>query len=506
MSGAVRDLSAAPPALPVETVDVCVIGSGCGGATAARVLAEAGRDVLVLEEGGDRTGERLTRREAAMYDQLYMDRGGRATDDLSITILQGRALGGGGVVNACDVVPIPDPVLRHWQTRFGLREFSVEALAPHRDRALADLQVRRIPESEVNRANRLLRDGARALGLRGEVMQDNRHGCAGLGTCLIGCPLDAKTNPRFVAVPAALAAGARFYTRARAVRIDGARDEVKTIAVRILDGAGHHERGEFAVRAKLVIVAANAINSAQLLLRSGIGNAHVGRHLTLQPQLPVTAIFDEEVDAFEGIPQSYAVTEFERVSEEAGLGGFRLEGIMGTPGIVASIFPRTGADAKAQMALYPRVAAALCLLPDAPSGTVTLTPTGRPKVSYAPDGDLHRRLREAARAAARIYLAAGARAVVVPVVPPVRIERAADLARLDGIAFPPASAPLLSAHQQGTVRFSPSERDGAAAPDGRVYGARDVLVLDSSGFPTTASTHTMAPIMTVARFLASALV
>ena len=58
--------------------DILVIGSGCGGGTAARVLAEGGKDVILLEEGGDFVGpERLTQRDAAMYDQLYVDRGGR---------------------------------------------------------------------------------------------------------------------------------------------------------------------------------------------------------------------------------------------------------------------------------------------------------------------------------------------------------------------------------------------------------------------------------------------
>jgi choline dehydrogenase-like flavoprotein len=35
-----------------------------------------------------------------------------------------------------------------------------------------------------------------------------------------------------------------------------------------------------------------------------------------------------------------------------------------------------------------------------------------------------------------------------------------------------------------------------------VYGTRDVFVLDSSGFPSSASSHTMTPIMTVSRMLA----
>ena len=50
MSGAILDLSkeAMPDGVSAE---VCIIGSGSGGATAARLLAEAGHEVVVLEEG-----------------------------------------------------------------------------------------------------------------------------------------------------------------------------------------------------------------------------------------------------------------------------------------------------------------------------------------------------------------------------------------------------------------------------------------------------------------------
>lgn len=509
MSGTIVDLSRQSP--PAElTAEICIVGSGSAGATAAWDLAAAGRDVVVLEEGGDYTGARLTQRDGRMYDQLYMDRGGRATADLSVTVQQGRVLGGGGVINACDVVPIHDAVLRHWQKRWGLADWSPEALRPFRDRALADLSANRPDPSDealFNRNNRILMRGTEALGWRGEVMLHNRVGCAGVGACLVGCPLDAKRNPRLVAIPAAVAAGARFFTRARAVRIEGATGETKTVRVRSLDPDGYHERGEMAVRARVVILAANAVASAQLLLRSGVGNDHVGRHLSLQPQLPVVAwLGEEDVRFFRGIPQSWAMTEFEELDHpEHGWWGFRVEAIGGTPGIVASILPALGAAGKEQMRRYPQVAAALCLLPDEPQGSVEVERSGRLRIHYALGDDQKRRYREAARAAARIYLAAGAREVMIPVVPMVTVRSEAELARIDAIPFIPATVPFLSAHQQGGLRMAPSERDGAADPEGRIYGTRDLLVFDSGGYPASASSHTMAPIMTGAHYLSARL-
>ena len=101
--------------------DFLVIGSGCGGGTAARVLAEAGKDVILLEEGGDFVGpDKLSQRDTPMYDQLYVDRGGRTNKDRTVNILSGRVLGGGGVINACDVVPIHDATWAYWQKHHGI--------------------------------------------------------------------------------------------------------------------------------------------------------------------------------------------------------------------------------------------------------------------------------------------------------------------------------------------------------------------------------------------------
>ncbi len=502
--GAIHDLSLDPRQRD-RAVDVLVIGSGCAGATAARALARAGREVLVLEEGGDLTGDKLTQRDGRMYDQLYMDRGGRMTSDLSMAVLQGRVLGGSAVVNASDVVPLSDQVLRFWQTKHGLTDFSPDHLEPHRQGALADLRAGPIAEDQVNRANRLLREGAAKLGVRGEVMWHNRVGCQGLGTCLIGCPLGAKQNPRVVAIPEAVAAGATFLCRARAVRIDDATAEHKRVSVRVLDEDGYHEVGAFTVRARVVILAANAVGSTQLVLRSGLGNAHVGRHLSLQPQLGVVARFREDVVPFRGIPQSFAVTEGERFDDERGLWGFRIEAIMGTPGIIASLLPRLGDGVMDAMAGYRTTAASLVLVPDEPSGTVALTGAGRVRVDYDHRENHKERLRAGAKLAARCYLAAGAYEVEVPMNRPVIVKREADLALIDAIPFDPCTAPLMSAHQQGGLRMAAAERDGACAQNGLLYGARDVYCFDSALYPSSSSSHTQAPILATARFLSERL-
>ena len=151
------------------------------------------------------------------------------------------------------------------------------------------------------------------------------------------------------------------------------------------------------------------------------------------------------------------------------------------------------------------MAASLLLVPDAPSGQVQVSGDGRLTIRYEQRRDHQERLRHAVESTARIYLEAGAREVLVPTLPPLVIRSAAEAKRARDLTFEPATAPLISAHQQGTVRFATNEREGGSDLDGRVYGTRDVYVFDSSGFPTSASSHTMTPIIAASRMLASKL-
>ena len=103
---------------------MCVIGTGAGGAVVAKELAEAGRDVVVLEQGGHYTKDDFTQREDEMMPLLYEDMGQRTTVDQTIVILQGRNVGGSTVHNLCYCFRTPEPILEKWQREDGVRDMS----------------------------------------------------------------------------------------------------------------------------------------------------------------------------------------------------------------------------------------------------------------------------------------------------------------------------------------------------------------------------------------------
>jgi choline dehydrogenase-like flavoprotein len=225
----------------------------------------------------------------------------------------------------------------------------------------------------------------------------------------------------------------------------------------------------------------------------------VGRNLSLQPQAPAGAVFPEPVTMWRGVPQSAFLDAFETMTAAEGLGGYRLESVSGTPGMSAATLGLWGPALREFMKGFPRAAACLCLVPDRPGGVVTADRNGRPKIAYTLAPDVVAKLKEAMTTAARVYLAAGAEQVLLPLrsVGPIRSE--ADLQRIASVTIRSADLPLISAHPQGTCRMGKDAATSVVGLDLRVHGVDNLQVLDASVFPTTSSSHTMLPVMSFAR-------
>jgi choline dehydrogenase-like flavoprotein len=88
-------------ALPSDKIscDVVIIGSGAGGGVTAEILTQAGLKVVIIEEGPLKTSQDVRQNEAEAYATLYQESGARQTVDRTISILQGRCVGGSTVVN-----------------------------------------------------------------------------------------------------------------------------------------------------------------------------------------------------------------------------------------------------------------------------------------------------------------------------------------------------------------------------------------------------------------------
>lgn len=463
--------------------EVCVIGSGAGGAVVAKELAEAGLDVIVLEQGGHYTKEDFTQREEEMMPLLFEDMGQRATEDQSIVILQGRNVGGSTVHNLCYCFRTPPPIVEKWRREAGIR-WRYEDLLPSFTRVEAMLKVQPIAAAQVNKLNQKIREGCEKLGYHGVVAQHNRENCVGSGFCILGCPFDAKQSMALTYIPAADRAGARIFANCAVERLELGRSRVRKAHGRVVDAYGQaHYR--FTVEAELFVLAAGAINSPHLLLRSGVSAGHVGKHLHLHPSVLLAGIYDEEIHGYLGIPQSYYVDEFIDLEKNPD-SGYVIMPIFGFPVLTAAQLPGFGRAHAELMRSYHRMVGILVLLHDESEGEVRSGWGGKPRISYRLRSEEERLMAEGMRHCAEILFASGAQEVMVPYWhAPLRLRADSDLREIERRGCRQGEIPLASTHPQGTLRMGEDPNRSVVDSFGRFHGLQNLFVADMSVFPSS---------------------
>ena len=201
--------------------DVIVVGSGAGGAVAACLLAEAGLDVLMLEEGALHKTEDFSTDVLRSMRHLYRDFGSSMIlGTPGIIFVEGRCVGGSTVINGGMCWRTPERILDRWQRDERLPDIDPRAMEP----MFAEVEREMNPEAQrpdtLGAHNRLFTEGARAIGWHPRENLRNMRRCAGLNNCAFGCPTGAKQSMLVTFLPRALRAGGE--DNARGVRAEAA--------------------------------------------------------------------------------------------------------------------------------------------------------------------------------------------------------------------------------------------------------------------------------------------
>jgi len=490
--------------------DVCVVGTGAGGAVAAARLAAAGHDVVILEEGGWYRGEDFTEREGEMTLRLYAEGGGRATDDLAYPMLQGRSVGGSTTVNWMIMLRAHDWVLDEWADDHGLVGMRAAEMAPEFDRVEDETHTRTVPDDAHNPPNRALLDGARALGWKAAPARINARGCVRSGFCGLGCRYDAKQGTAATYVPAALASGARLFTDVRADRVEvvetGGRAPLKRVHGTVVDRETGQPRGRVTVEAPVVVLAAGAVGTPAILQRSGMGGGGVGRFLRLHPTTVVTGLYDREMYGTAGIPLSSIVTEFQRTGGDGY--GFWIECPPLYPALSSVALPGFGAPHAELMGMLPRVAPFIVLVRDGAdrarsNGEVRVDRAGRVRIGYRLGPHERELLKRGMKAAARIHFAAGAVESATTHALACRMRSPAELGEIDRRPVGPNQLGVMSAHVNGTCRLGADPAISGCTPDGERHGVPGLYVADGSLLPTAPGVNPQETIMALASVIAA---
>ena len=493
--------------------DVAIVGSGAGGGTAAEILAKAGLKVVMLEEGPLKRSADFRMRESEAYPHLYQDSAARKTRDKAINILQGRCVGGGTTVNWTSSFRTPPATLAWWQREFGLSGFSVDDLAPW----FAQMETRlSIGPWEVapNANNEALARGAKRIGISASAIRRNVVGCWNLGYCGMGCPTNAKQSMLVTTIPAALANGATLVTRvrARSVALQGGR-------VSLLEGNAMNAQGvaptprSVRVRARAFVMAAGAIGTPALLLRSGVPDPHaiLGKRTFLHPAVVSAALMPDRVDAFAGAPQTIYSDHFLETQPIDGPLGYKLEAPPLHPVLTAITLPDDGVAHARWMQDFSRMQVLIALLrdgfhPDSQGGTVRLRDDGTPQLDYPLLPVLWDGARRALRSMAEIQFAAGAQTVMPIHAQGAAFTKFADArAAIDAFALQPLVTPVVSAHVMGGAPLGPDPKRAVVASSGRHHQVENLYVFDGSLFPTSIGANPQLSIYGIVARLATAL-
>jgi len=480
--------------------DVIIIGSGAGGGITAEILARSGLDICIVEAGPLKTADDFKMREKDAYGDLYQEVAARQSKDKGVQIMQGRCVGGSTTVNWTSSFRTPDHTLDYWQHEFGLSQLNRDKLAPYFSWVEERLGIRPWP-LPPNNNNELLAIAAQKLGWHYAVIPRNVRGCANLGYCGMGCPINAKQSMLVTTIPSAVAAGATLIHNASVSHIEWQ----STADPRVNITASQHTE-TLQLSAKTVVLAAGAIGSPAIALRSGLQqiNSRIGQRTFLHPVTASIARMPRPVDAFSGAPQSIYSDHFLWRDGVSGEAGYKLEVPPLHPVIATSLLKLHGKAHQRLSNQFNYFHAQIALLrdgfhPELEGGRVLLDDHDYPQLDYPLTPTLFDGLRHALLRMAEAQFAVGVR-WQMPLhmdAKPVRSWQAAKQ-QIQNLAPTVGRWQVLSAHVMGGMGMAASPDKGVTDEWGRIFGAESLRVIDGSLFPTSLGVNPQLTIYTLA--------
>ena len=466
--------------------DLLVIGSGPGGAVTACMAAEAGRDVLLVEEGAQHAVDSALPFSLSEMEQKYRNAGLNVTfGGTSITYLEGRCVGGGSEINAALYHRPLDATLRQWQQQTQIRGFGPEELRPHFEAVERDCQVSLVPGGN-GPASDLLRRGAGAMGWSTrEIARFWSYPADAPQTGL----LTGRQSMSVTLLPRAVRAGARLMADTRVVKLNRSGGRVLgALTETRAGGGGPPQRLE--LRAKQVVVCAGAVQTPRLLRRSGFTH-NVGDTLQLHPMIRITARFKEPFnDLAWGVPTEQ-VDEF-----KPGL----------TLGCSYSSIPHLAlwmgaelGDKRARLRDWRRTGIFYVAAVGTGKGRIRDLPVvGEPFIRLPlTQSDLDR-LGEGLLRLGQLLFAAGAEELSSPVEGGPGIRSARDLEALCR-ALPQGKMPVSTIHLFSSAPMGENEATTATDSFGKVRGTENLYVNDASLFPASPAVNPQGTVLALAR-------
>ncbi|MBI5741703.1 MAG: GMC family oxidoreductase [Nitrospirae bacterium] len=465
-----------------------IVGTGAGGSVAGALLAERGRDVIFLEEGGYFPTESYTSDISAMTAQLYRNRGvfpllGKP----SIALAEGCCVGGGTVINGALICHTPSWVLDEWQNDYGLKGYGLNELKKYFETVERDLHVvRHEIEENGNLDSMKLLKASEELGWKCDMATRAVNDCKNGNSCPTGCISGAKQSALVTYLPRALNNGARIFSRCRAVRIIHSGGKARKIIVRVMGGGPKRIEISF----DHLVVAGGAVQTPHLLRRSGISGL-AGRNLQFHMNLKVVARFKDRLNAEQGTMFTVQMQEFDR------------EGLL----IMASNIKRhyvamtlsqhTNEEINSVLSNYENLGIFTAMIRPKSVAHISSRFGDQPLVTYRFDPDDLSMIKLALRRTAKLLFQAGAIELYMPVTGAGKIRSLPELEQtLDRVR--PENLEIVTVHIMASCPMGTDPAVSAVNPDGKLWKMDNILVTDASVLPSSIGKNPQGTIMAFA--------
>ena len=486
----------------VEDADVCVIGSGAAGSIIASKLALAGKSVVLLEKGGYYDAEDMNQVEMEMMPLLWKNGGSNFTENLRMVIAQGECLGGSTVINDAVCFKTPPLVRDQW------REMGVDIPDTVWDKALdevwTNLSVSKVQPYELNENNLKLKQACELRGLKAWPNDRNCIQCRQCGFCHIGCHYETKQDMRVTYLRKALRdSNLRVYCNCPTDRITYDGGAVDGVEGDFVDRKKSEILYKIRVNAKVVVVAAGAIASSQILLKNAIATKTAGTGLSFHPASFLLGKFDEPVNAYNGIPMAYTCHEF-GVTNGVKDGAFLIESIFMPIFQFSLSLPDFAESGQLYMNDFIYYSMAGVMVRDQPVGKVTISGlNGTPRVKYNPAPQDIDTFAKGLQLLAEMWFDIGAREVISGHADIARLGSKDDIPKLvQAVKNNPDHLQFASAHPQGGNRMGSDPATSVVDSNRKVHGFENLFVCDASVFPTAVGVNPQVTVMSLATMTA----
>jgi len=476
-----------------EHADVVIVGSGPGGALAARALAAGGRRVIVLEAGPRLKPADFGTDVGETFSKYFWEGGLRATrGNVMMPSLHGRVLGGGSVFNSAICMRMPEWQAHRWREEYGIEGLDVETMRPHFDEMASFLEISTTENAILGKRNELFLLGGSRMGYDPTPIERNTVDCRGSANCINGCQNGAKLSMDRRGLPEAINDGARVYTSVLVDRLIVRGNRIAGVTGHTIDPETGKKTAEVRITARATILAAGAFATPVIMLKSGLKNPNIGKNMRAHPGSLVLGRFDDDVQPWSGATQGAHVTKFLRE-------GIKLESAWTATSLFASNFRGAGSKFTDAIRDFKHMASwDIWTSGDDSIGSIRVLPGGMVDARYDLGYGDARRMHEGLAMLCDMFFAAGATEVFTNMKEPFSVMYDTDdVTKFRRASFEPADFATASNHIFGTTTMGADPESHVCASDTSVYGVDDLYVCDTGVFPGSPGAN---PMMTMWAF------